>query len=359
MNLTPSTRENRPWRGPNIDWQSLGLHRLESAELAILDSALRQYQVGPNKDFQEMSKADFQLEALTPLFEKMNKAIYHGPGFVMLRGLDTQRYSRDELATLFYAIGLHIGTPIVQSHQGELLGHVINLTDVEKDPRGYHTGGHLGMHTDSCDIVALMCLKSATSGGESRIADAQAVMETIERERPDLAEVLQRGMYFRRMDADAEYGAGPVLSPNRIPIYSRKEGRFSCYFIGGYIERAAKAGDVVLDEKEKEALAMVNELASSPKYYLDMQFSDGDMQFLNNRRLLHGRTHYDEPKPMRERRHLIRMWLKMQEWPAMPPEQVFHSQEDRDAWGKRREPFMDLPSRYLAEREALLQRVEA
>src|SRR5690606_19473839 len=97
-------------------------------------------------------------------------------------------------------------------------------------------------------------------GGESRIADAKAVMQDIEKERPDLAQVLRDGFYFRRMDADAEYGEGPVLSASRIPIYVHKDNRFSCYFLGGYIERAEKLGDVVLSEKEKEALALVNTL---------------------------------------------------------------------------------------------------
>lgn len=347
-NLIAAAGLDAPWRGPAMDWQRHGLHTLAPQEIGIVEQALRRLQSGANKDFQQLTRADVPLQGLEPLLQRMDRAIQDGPGFALLRGLDTSRYSRDELALMFFAIGLHLGQPIIQSHQGEFLGHVINLEDVERNPRGYHTGGHMGMHTDSCDIVALMCMKSARQGGASRIADARAIVAEIERRRPDLAETLRRGMYFRRMEEDAEFGDGPVCSPERIPIYATEDGRFSCYYLGGYIERAVRAGDAVLEPHEREALDLLNTLAASPAFYLDMQFSDGDMQFLNNRRILHGRTDYQEDKDMMQRRHLLRMWLAMPNWPPMPASQVFHSADDRRAWGQRRVPFMDLPSTYLA-----------
>jgi hypothetical protein len=338
------------WKGSQIDWRSHGLHTFTSAELAAIDAGLAHYQRLEARDFRHMRTSDLPLDALRPALERANRSIQHGAGFMMFRGLDAQGYSRDELALIFYAIGLHLGEPMIQSHQGELLGHVIDLSDIEKSPRGYHTGGHMGMHTDSCDIVGLMCLNRARSGGDSRIANARAIVEEIERTRPDLAEVLRRGFHFRRMEQDAAFGNGIVCSPQRIPIYVRDGEDFSCYFLGGYIQRAITAGDALLSPIEQEALDLLNRLAESPEFYLDMQFTDGDMQFLNNRLQLHGRTHYEDGEDMKDRRHLIRMWLQMPSWPAMPASQVLHTESDRQAWGQRRTPLMDMPSLYLAEK---------
>jgi hypothetical protein len=356
---TDSNFSVQPWKGSQIDWRTHGLHVFTPGELEAIDAGLQRYKAGPPMDFPQMQKADLPLEGLAGVLAKGSQNIQRGTGFMMFRGLDVTRYSRDELALIFFAIGLHLGVPMIQSHQGEYLGHVMNLSDLEKSPRGYHTGGHMGMHTDSCDVVGLMCMHSAVSGGESRIANAPAIFGEIERTRPDLAEVLRRGMYFRRMEQDAEYGHGPVLSPQRIPLYVRQDGQFSCYFLGGYIQRAVKAGDTVLSAQEQEALDLVNRLTESPEFYLDMQFTNGDMQFLNNRAVLHGRTHYEDGKEIMERRHLVRMWLKMPSWQPMPAAQVFHSAEDREAWGRRRTPLMDMPSRYLAEKARQLQALAA
>lgn len=347
------------WKGSQIDWRSQGLHVFTPSELETIDAGLRRYRSGAPKDFQQMAKADFPLGDLSAALAKGASNIQGGTGFMMFRGLDVGRYSRDELALIFFAIGLHLGEPMIQSHQGEFLGHVMNLSDIEKSPRGYHTGGHMGMHTDSCDIVGLMCMHSAKSGGESRIANARAIFEEIERVRPDLAAVLQAGMFFRRMEQDAEHGNGIVCSPNRIPIYVRQQEQFSCYFLGGYIQRAVQAGDAVLSAQEQEALDLVNRIAESPEFYLDMQFTNGDMQFLNNRVMLHGRTHYEDGKDVMDRRHLVRMWLKMPSWPAMPAAQVLHTASDREAWGRRRVPLMDTPSRYLAQKARQVEALAA
>jgi hypothetical protein len=357
--MAEATYSLRAWKGADIDWKQQGLHYFEPAELAVIDEGLRKYQAGPPKDFINMRKVDFPLDGLASTLERTARNIRLGTGFAMFRGLDVGRYTRDELALIFFAIGLHLGAPVVQSHQGELLGHVIDLSDIERSPRRYHTGGHMGMHTDSCDIVGLMCLKSARAGGDSRIVDARAVIAEIEGTRPDLAAVLRNGMFFRRMEADAKHGNGVVVSPRRIPIYVKEEGHFSCYFLGGYIRRAVDAGDVTLSVSEQEALALVNRLAESPAFYLDMQFTEGDIQFLNNRCILHGRTDYTDGKDMMARRHLVRMWLQMREWPAMPAAQVFHTDGDRQAWGKRRLPMMDVPSLYLAERAKRVARTDA
>ena len=98
--------------------------------------------------------------------------------------------------------------PTPQSWQGELLGHVIDISDIEQGVRGYNAGGGQRMHTDSCDIVALMCLRAAKSGGASRIASAIAVHDHMAATRPDLLRLLYDGYVFRRTERDASYGDG-------------------------------------------------------------------------------------------------------------------------------------------------------
>ena len=100
---------------------------------------------------------------------------------------------------------------------------------------------------------------------------------------------------------------------------------------------------------QREALDEVQRIAASPDTYLDMSIGEGDIQFLNNRLLLHGRTDYEDHPEIARRRHLMRLWLKVPGWPAQPKGQAMHTAEDHPLWLRQRTPYMEVPSQYLLE----------
>jgi len=105
----------------------------------------------------------------------------------------------------------------------------------------------------------------------------------------------------------------------------------------------------VMTPLQVEALEEVARISSSPEFYLDMNIGEGDIQFLNNRILLHGRTGYEDFPEVARRRHLLRLWLRVSSWPGLPENQGVHAPADQPLWLRQRRPFMELPSRYLAE----------
>ena len=271
----------------------------------------------------------------------------YGRGFLLLRGLPRERYSVDDTARIYVGLGAHIGRLIPQSYQGELLGHVIDVSDIEAEARGYHAGGSQGMHTDNCDIVSLLCVRAARAGGVSRFVSAAAVHNRLLEERPDLLEALYGEYVFRRMERDAEYGDGRLV--RNVTIFSRQNGEFSCNISGSYPRRAVAAGDAVMTQRQSEALDALKRIAASPEFHLDMTIGEGDIQFLNNRVLLHGRTGYEDWPEVAQRRHLMRLWLMVPSWPDLPGNQGMHSPTDHPLWLRQRRAFMEVPSRYLAE----------
>jgi hypothetical protein len=105
-----------------------------------------------------------------------------------------------------------------------------------------------------------------------------------------------------------------------------------------------------LDSLEVEAYDTWQRLAQSEEFFLDMNFEEGDIQFLNNRSVMHSRTDYEDHPEVSRRRHLLRLWLRVPEWPARETNQIFMNDIDCRHWQeKNRRPFMDLPSKYLAE----------
>jgi len=242
-----------------------------------------------------------------------------------------------------------IGRAITQSRQGEFLGHVVNISDVDPSVRGYQYGGGQNMHSDSCDIIGLMCLRAARSGGASRIVSAVAIHDELARLRPDLLRLHYWGFTYRRNELDARLGSGVIVPPVPIATFARRDGELSCYLGTNYALRAAEAGDSVLSAAQREAIEIVQQIATSPEFYLDMQIGEGDIQFLNNRLIFHGRTAYEDHQDVALRRHMLRLWLCIDQWPALPANQRPHSDEDHRLWLRQRRAFMEFPSRFFAD----------
>ncbi len=335
------------WLGSQIDYRTEGMHVLSADEIAEVDAALHRLHALGEVDFPEIIPATFPLPTLGGRLTRLGEDLRAGRGFLLLRGLPRERYSFDDLARIYVGLGAHIGKLLPQSYLGELLGNVLDVSDIERQARGYHAGGAQRMHTDTCDIVSLMCMRAAKSGGISRIVSAAAIHNRLLETRPDLVATLYGEYVFRRMELDAQFGDGRLVK--RVVIFSRACGDFSCNISGSYPHRAVAAGDAVMTPLQIEALEEVARIASSPEFYLDMNIGEGDIQFLNNRVLLHGRTGYEDWPEVARRRHLLRLWLRVPSWPELPANQGVHSPADQPLWLRQRTPFMEMPSRYLAE----------
>lgn len=331
------------WRGPEIDWVKEGLHVFNDNELSEIDQALSHLLKQGNLDFPDISPDNFPLDTVGTLMRGVAERLRTGRGFLMLRGLPRGKYSDDDMTRIYFGLGSYIGTPMTQSYLGDMLGHVMDVSDYEPKSRGYRKGGGQLMHTDSCDIIGLMCLKSAISGGESRISSALAVYNEMLDKHPDLLDILEEGLYLKRTDEDGRR-ATRTFSEHRVPFFHEENGEVTCYLPTGYARLAEKSGKCNYTAQESEALYRVRKVAASPELYLDMGFKEGDIQFLNNRMMVHGRTDYQDAKNLEDRRHLLRLWLQVKEWPSMPESQIFHTEEDRRLWSQYRQPLGELPS---------------
>jgi hypothetical protein len=69
---------------------------------------------------------------------------------------------------------------------------------------------------------------------------------------------------------------------------------------------------------EEEAITAVQELAE--ELCFEIQFDPGDIQFINNLAILHGRTGYEDYVEPERRRHLLRVWLNVPGARRLPSE---------------------------------------
>jgi 3-hydroxybutyryl-CoA dehydrogenase len=184
--------------------------------------------------------------------------------------------------------------------------------------RGYQHRAHLDYHTDSPDVVALLCVLPAMRGGVSTIVSSVSVHDEILRRRPDLAAVLYEPWWH-----DRRRGDGPD-SFFQCPIYATNEqGKLFAYYGPDYVRSASRGEGVPeLTEMQIEAMELLEGLNNDPRFVLNMNFQPGDVQFLNNYVIMHGRTEYEDyPDPSRKR-DLIRLWLTVDRDAARPLERL-------------------------------------
>ena len=343
-----SAVQNRAaWTGATLDYRTDGLHMLSAAEVDEIDAALAHLRGLGDLDFPDITPRHFRCRRSATSSAASATSCASAAASCCCAAFRASAIPPTTWRASTSVSAPISASPLPQSWQGELLGHVIDVSDIEPGARGYHAGGAQRFHTDSCDVVSLMCLQSAKAGGASRICSSVAVHRRLEHERPDLLQALDDGFVFRRREVDAEHGSGVLV--RRISVFARTGDEISVFLSGDYPNRAVAAGDTVMTPMQREALDAVQRIAASPDTYLDMSIGEGDIQFLNNRMLLHGRTGYEDHREMSRRRHLLRLWLKVPGWPAQPAGQAMHTAEDHPLWLRQRTPFMEVPSRYLAE----------
>jgi hypothetical protein len=203
--------------------------------------------------------------------------------------------------------------------------------DIGEPGRYYTVGGQLEMHVDPVDVVGLLCIRKASRGGASRIASSAAVHNAIVAERPDLAAQFYEGFHHTSRRADRGAGA-PAYTSYRMPTFTEIDGHFVC-FILPIAARNVESEGLKLTARETEALVYLNATASRPEFCYEMDLEPGDIQFLNNRLIMHGRADYDDAPELERKRLLLRLWLMKPDWPARPATMNMHASHDRAAGG--------------------------
>ncbi|HMC96001.1 MAG TPA: TauD/TfdA family dioxygenase [Polyangia bacterium] len=305
------------WRSADLapgEW----LHVLSAAEIAEVEQAARAL-AARDMDLAAVTAADVPLPTLARrLSALLASDVLGGRGFTVIRGLDPTALTRRENAAAFLGLGVHLGALRPQNAAGHILGHVKDLGRSGADPtaRLYQTHERQTYHTDSCDVVGLMCLTPARAGGRSSLVSSVALHNEMRRLRPDLALTL-----FQPIETDRRGEAAPGQEPwFNIPVFTWHAGQFAGMYQRQYIESARRFPQVPpLTAAQVEALDLLDALAEDPTFHLELEFLPGDIQLVNNHILFHDRTAFEDwPEPDR-RRHLLRLWLAPKGAQSLPP----------------------------------------
>ena len=299
------------WRGADLADNPSWIHVLSPGAVAEIDAALAALKAR-GLAFPHFTAADFPLPSLKAELARHADELENGRGFVVLRGLPVQRYTDDEINTVYYGLGLHLGVPVRQNPRGDLLGVVMNVGDpTQKTTRVYETNLYLPYHSDPSDVVGLLCVRKAKAGGVSSLISVAAVYNEILQHHREYLGLYYRPMYFAHLCEDL---------PSLSPIFSVHAGKLSCRYLRQYIELGHEIRGAPLSRVEVEALDLFDSIIHRADLRLDMMLEPGDLQFANNYAVLHSRTEFEDHSDPARHRKMLRLWLKMPNARELAPE---------------------------------------
>ena len=264
-----------------------------------------------------------ELEALCG---RVRESLFRGPGLFLLHGLPVDAWGATRSAVAYWLLGSLVGLPVPQNAAGHVLGHV---RDIGGDPakpetRLYTTSVAQPFHTDSADVVGLLCLATALQGGESNLVSSAAVFNALLSTRPELAAVLAQPFVN---DRKGEVPPGKTATFEMPVFCTAPDGRLVSLYDRTFIAAAvARWPGVVppLTPLQTAALDAADALAASPELRFDMVLAPGDVQWVHNHQAWHARGAFSDGEGAgRSKRHLLRLWLAARPEDAWPLPPVF------------------------------------
>ncbi|MBT3767815.1 MAG: TauD/TfdA family dioxygenase [Rhodospirillaceae bacterium] len=241
------------------------------------------------------------------------------PGIGVIDRLPLDDLSLETARAMYWILGQMVSRPVAQKWNGTMLYDVLDVQKLNNDTgkvdyglRGSLTNAELLFHTDNGfnvnlpDAVSLLCVNQAKEGGVSRFASIYSLHNRLLERYPEhLKRLYQPALFNRNMEhAEDE----PKLL--RTSIFSWDGERLTARPNPFYVRQAFEMGGIEMDSELTDAIEAMLEVAKDSDLWIEMRMERGQMQFLNNRQVLHYRSSYidyDEPE---RRRHAIRMWYR-------------------------------------------------
>lgn len=301
----------RAWSPAELERDPSWVHRLSPEAVAGFDAAL-QHAKAVGQPWLSLSADDFPLNAAAQdALQHAFAGTQTGFGMTLMKGFPVQRLSAEDARLLHWGIGLHVGVARTQNQASQVMNDVRDEGGnyKVKNGRGYNTNAGLDFHVDSCDVVALMCLQTAKTGGTSMVTSSMAVVDELRRTRPDLVEVLRQRFFYSLQGAgdpaQLPYYSCPILSSEGLPFAFRTNRK--------NITAAQRDFDEVprLSAAQTEVLDLLDTLLPDPRFCYSMTLERGDVQLLNNYTVIHSRTNFEDFEEPERKRHLLRLWLAL------------------------------------------------
>ncbi len=298
----------RAWTSETVDASSKWYYTLSESCLSALYRGVQKHS-GPLCD---LRVSDAIRSACAPCLRPVLEALQTGRGFAIVERLPVEYYTPDQARGSYWMIGQCLGVPFEQNIEGTLLYDVRDTgRDVKSGARFSVTNAESSFHTDGAfgaqvpELVGLLCVKTARSGGRSQLISAYALHNRLLDRAPDVLNALYSPFCFDRRGQFLP-GESPV---KKAPIFSGDEQTLMTRYLHYYIRVGHRNAGVPLTREQARALEAVEAALKRPDMRVAFDLEPGQMLFTNNRWILHNRTAFEDAPEVGQRRHYVRLWL--------------------------------------------------
>ena len=250
--------------------------------------------------------------ALAAAMEIIGARLKDGPGFGVIDRLPMEAMSIETATAVYWIMTRMIGRPVAQKWDGTMLNDVRDAGKRGYGVRRSVTNEELVFHTDNGfnlvlpDTVGLLCINQAKDGGVSRFASLYSMHNRLLEKFPKALDRLYRPVLFTRHAEHAE-GEPKIM---RAPVFHWDGRILSIRPNVNYIREGYDLAGLKVDAELDEALAALAAIAEEPDLWVEMRMERGQLQYLNNRGVVHYRSAFTDFEEPERKRHLIRVWCR-------------------------------------------------
>ena len=298
------------WRRENVcnsDW----LLSFPTDALLEIDRLVEALRSNP-MDTTALEHRDYKLDACENFMATVRARLDNGVGFAILDRLPVDHFSKEELTKIYWLLSGMIERPVAQSFDGRLLYDVRDTgARIETRVRGDLTRQELSWHTDygfnrPPPYIGLLVLRTANSGGVSRVASMLTAHNVLRERHPDLLERLYQPFWWNRQGEHAE---GEALA-HYYPIFARDGDQVRGRYIKWLLYKGYELMGETFDELGQRALETMFDIMSEPAHHVPFTLAPGQIQYVNNFHIAHCRAEYEDTGSEDEKRHLVRIFLR-------------------------------------------------
>ncbi|KAK4183083.1 hypothetical protein QBC35DRAFT_130317 [Podospora australis] len=302
----------RAWSGEDFKSEDDYVIEFSAEDVLEIEAGLAHFKDLPGDlTPDDVNQHTFPLPNLGARLNEASDIVHNGRGFVVLRGLQPDKYNSLDNILLYLGITSYIAeTRGMQDFDGRMILHIQQVVeDVKKHgsmPNSPYVARAQPFHTDLCDVLSLYALGVAAYGGESFLASSAKIYNELAATRPDIIHVLEKddwifdefwnGQYHTRPLLYNFEGQGPAFQFSRRPLTG-------AHFSPHHPDVPA------MTEIQAEALDAVYFLAK--QHAVELRLQKGDMLIFNNFAMMHARSGFADEKE--NKRHMLRLWLRNEE----------------------------------------------
>ena len=311
------------WSPADFPSKDLFSFDLTPAHIDAFDKAIATLKRLGADDYDGIECHGFDLSSIADDVQRWYRELAEGRGILNLRGFPVGERSANEIALMYYGLGLQWGKLVPQSVLGDRMGHMFPVDELlhGERKRSYQGNHEMRLHSDFCDILGMLCSRPSARGGESRYTSGVSVHNNILATRPELLQALYRGVYFWRL---GQWPEEPV-TPYRVPIFSERHGKLSVHYAGDWNFIKPENTGVELSDLELEAIDYFVKVSESPELRYDFRIEAGECFLSNNLLHMHARSAFEKESDPKQKRHMLRVWVDCEPSfrPAVPEVRVF------------------------------------